>query len=547
MIKKWHIVVVALVVVSLTSSSANAQDGYFLGKDAFTWVKNLDSKEIAQRRGGAFALGKLGRHADSQLPQLLDIMQNDPDASVRDAAAFAVGNICKESIAATQNAEVLNALRKVLQSDNSHWVRRSAAYAIGCMGRFGEEALPELDRAVKDSHPAVRQNVAWTLGQIGRSGIVTLRKALLDDNKYVLRDAAAAIGRMNSDGKQAVPELLRCSGHADAEVRKASLIALVRLVDENDKNIAMAPLRRALSDSEVEVRRNAALAMGNIGGDEAREAVPVLIDALQNGELTMRQQAAAAIRNIGPIASDAVPALRRALLAPDETLRRNAAVALGGIESKAVAAVPELVDRVVDSRENNEVRKEAAVALSRIGSCPAALQSIPKMLAVLTDTSADTQVRAKTLWAIRCHGPQLASNRELCPALEKVLAEQKNSENRLLRYDCAFLLGAFKKDSVNKLTMDTLLEFLNDTSIIIYTGTSTKVTGAGSEKGGGTSAVREMGKGDGRVMAIDALNYIGPGRINERNDIVQQLRAIADDPNTYSNLLQKTKQLLNRL
>jgi hypothetical protein len=189
---------------------------------------------------------------------------------------------------------------------------------------------------------------------------------------------------------------------------------------------------------------------------------------------------------------------------------------------------------------------EAAAALSRIGSCPEALAAVPRLIQVLADTDTDIPVRAKTLWALRAHQEKLKMFDDLFPALEKVLREPKREDMRLLRYDCAFILGVFQRDQVSAKVMETLNEFLHDDTIIIYTGTSVKGTG-GSEAGVGTAAIQESGKGDGRVMAVDALRYIGAQKISQHPEIRRQLQAIANNPRTLPDLRMKARELLSEL
>jgi hypothetical protein len=56
-----------------------------------------------------------------------------------------------------------------------------------------------------------------------------------------------------------------------------------------------------------------------------------------------------------------------------------------------------------------------------------------------------------------------------------------------------------------------------------------------------------MGLGDGRIMAIAALDKIGRARVIARPDIVQHLHTLADSPETQGDLRQKTKELLRKL
>ena len=68
-------------------------------------------------------------------------------------------------------------------------------------------------------------------------------------------------------------------------------------------------------------------------GPEAKEAVPVLIDALKDENIYVRRRAALVLVKIGPEAKAAVPALIDALKDKDKDVRSNAAEALGEINT----------------------------------------------------------------------------------------------------------------------------------------------------------------------------------------------------------------------
>jgi hypothetical protein len=117
----------------------------------------------------------------------------------------------------------------------------------------------------------------------------------------------------------------------------------------------------------------------------------------------------------------------------------------------------------------------------------------------------------------------------------------------MLRYDCAFLLGVLQGPKVPPEAMDVLLEYLKDDKILIFENKKTVVGGTGQETTVGKANVQEVGKGDGRVMALQALTEIGAARVNERRDIVEQLRILANDQATNADLREACKKLLQSL
>jgi HEAT repeat protein len=516
----------------------------FLGKDAAAWEKILnESQDGRQRRNAAFALGKLGSAAESALPSLKKHLKGD-DARVREAAAVALGEIAKDSLKAKDDTTLVQALADLLK-DSEPLVRRSAAHALGNFGPGAKNAQAALEATLaKDTSPAVRQNIAWALGRIGPETISSLILALRDTDPIVQREAANSIGRFKDEiARKAMPELLACCKVKNSGVRNAALNVLINILQEKDTE-AVAGIIEALNDSDLEVRQNAALALSAIGGKGALPAIPILVDALkQKGNKDVRRQAAIAIYNIGPDAHEAVPTLIQALAGEDPEVRANAAFALGGIGTRADPAVPHLVKILANSKEKNSARVEAAMALARIGPVPAAVEAIPTLVKVLEDPSNETKIRERVLWALRPHYANRATVPDLpgvFPAFKKILSEPKAEHSRMLRYDCAYMLGVLQRKDAPKEALDTLLDFLHDKTILIYRGTIAKPTPVVIEKKEKDKTVEDVGKGDGRVMAIQALMRIGFDRVSKHDDIIKQMKAIAADPETLPDLFVKT-------
>jgi HEAT repeat protein len=538
-------IVVGVASLALVSP-AYAQK--FLRKDIAGWVNDLGSEaNEATRRTAAFALGKMGSFAAAAVPALKRTLEKDASPKVREAAAFALGEIARESIKAAADPELVPLLSKSL-NDAAWQVRRSAAFALGCLERDAGAAQEPLEAALRDAFPEVRQNAAWALGRVGPPAIPKLREALGDGDPFVKRDAAQALNLFEPEPlRVALPDLLKLCQDSNAEVRRATVVVLIRILGPEDAKLASAPLQAVLSDADEEIRRNAALALGNIGGKEAAPAVTVLVDALRRGDIELRRQAAAALRNIGPGAVTAVPDLTKVLKDEDRELRTNAALALGGIGAGAEKAVPALVALLADVKEHQEPRMAAAVALSHIGLVPAAIDAVPRLTQLIADPRDDGQVRWRAAWALRVHKFELRKMDSVFPALAKVLKEPKTEDNRMLRYDCAYLLGVLQsKDAANEV-VDVLAEFLKDESVKIYDTTQATVQGSGQETGVGKATVKELGKGDGRVMATQALRQIGVARLKQRPDIIQQLQALARDQMTFAELRKDCAALLKEM
>jgi TonB family protein len=116
-------------------------------------IEALSDKDAGVREAAAFALGQIAsRAATERLTRLLA----DKDAEVRATAAFALGMLGdRRSIAVLSKA----------QDDADAGVRSSAVVGLGLMQ--DEDAVDELIEMLTDSSFDVRYDAAWSLGQIG--------------------------------------------------------------------------------------------------------------------------------------------------------------------------------------------------------------------------------------------------------------------------------------------------------------------------------------------------------------------------------------------
>jgi HEAT repeat protein len=110
------------------------------------------------------------------------------------------------------------------------------------------------------------------------------------------------------------------------------------------------------------VRLSAVRALGRLGW-LARDALPALTEALNDGEAKVREAAAAAVGQVGP---DAVPALARMLRHPDKYVRRNAVWGLGKLGPLAKAVLPDLCRTLADV--DPRTASGAAQALGSMGA-----------------------------------------------------------------------------------------------------------------------------------------------------------------------------------
>ena len=132
-------------------------------------------------------------------------------------------------------------------------------------------------------------------------------------------------------------------------------------------------LSRGLDDDNVQLRKNAALALSVLAGAwfdpswsklDITTALPALVVALQDREPNVRAWSAQAIGEIGPDAESAVPELIRLFSDPDVGSRNSACIALRGIGPPAKTALPMLRNSLSDP--SKDVRRFAKLAIESI-------------------------------------------------------------------------------------------------------------------------------------------------------------------------------------
>ncbi len=226
-----------------------------------------------------------------------------------------------------------------LKSSNPE-VRARAAKSLGAAKQ--KKAVPSLIRNLEDGNAGVRLAVIEALAAIGHPAsaeplalaLANVPKAAgsrprplernAEDEEYrALAKALAAIG------PPAANPLLRLLSSDDSELRRWAAVALGEIGDQK----AVDPLLGMLEDSRSEVRKAASLALGEIGDVRA---VPGLVQALANRDLETRRAAAEALGAIG--AEGAMDALATAVRDQSELVQLSAIGALGKIGGLPAAA-----------------------------------------------------------------------------------------------------------------------------------------------------------------------------------------------------------------
>ena len=346
-------------------------------------ASKLQDDAPSVRAVAAASLIQLSEKADFCRAELLQLM-HDEDPSVRAAAA---GTLSKQAHDLTTiQTEVRAALH-----DSAEEVRSSVVVVLREL-KSAEEFAADLLMLSEDPDANVRRQTVLTLKSIGadtgRTSDKTTEiieeavlKALHDTDQSVLVAAIEAAGELKmtsenvlkaleehlvepeelltaslrtlvSFGKSAsslAPTISNLLAHERASVRVAAVDALAAVQPDN---LALAGrLTEVLSDSEWEVRRVAAQALGEIG-PEAKLATPKLFSMLKNEEDS--DFASGALREIDAAPVEAMPLFLENLSSEDRRTAFYSITLLGKIGPAAKEALP-LLEKMME--ENSEDRR----------------------------------------------------------------------------------------------------------------------------------------------------------------------------------------------
>ncbi|WP_158056488.1 HEAT repeat domain-containing protein [Halorussus halophilus] len=306
---------------------------------AEAFAESLTDEQAELRMASANALGRIGSQAGTKpLVQRL----GDPDPRVRARAARALGRI--------GDPRAVSALEKVLADSNVE-VRREAADSLGRIG--GEEALSALLGLLDDESETVRRIAANSLGNFGSAKPLDALISLLSDDIEAVRRAAVfsliellsnAPGQQSHKLRETMVEKLSATDH------KSVVDSLVEILDEG---------------RQAHQRRNAAWLLGRVTGDRNREAaIEALAGVLDDEDGMTSQFAATSITNIGgEAAEDALLDLLDDTEA-SSAARAKAAFALGKVGGERAR---DRLDSIIDRTDDEQVRKRAFSALSKLG------------------------------------------------------------------------------------------------------------------------------------------------------------------------------------
>ena len=396
--------------------------------DALIKVLQDESEHKSIRAGAAAALGALlDERASAPLLAALD----DKDAEVREKAAAALGAI--------KDAEAVGRLVSLVQDRLEHTAVRAASVAalgaigdksvesqllyvlrtetgntrnnaISALGKLkSTEAVPELIAILEDrSEPldastgdlakaSARTKAAASLAEIGdQRAAAALGRRVADETEYIVAiheglkrnwswEAFLAAARSFRLPAFVAPKLERRMEDAweDSPIRTAASLALVQCDVAQDSSQVLARLRGLLATPKKEVRQATALGIGKSGIRELRDELVKMM----KGETEL-----------------------------DKDVRRGATQGIGELADPTTE--PDLISVFHDETNHEEIRRDAAIALGKLGTDEAVSVLIGK-LETLQASNASKGFRIDITKALGT-----AKNSKAVSVLETVLKDQ---------------------------------------------------------------------------------------------------------------------------
>jgi HEAT repeat protein len=479
-------------------------------------IEALGKDDAGLRAGAAKALGGMGPAAKDAVPALVAILGNQ-DPEVQREVIDALGSI---------GAEAQPKVVEALQGSEARQ-RSGAALALGAMHTAAKDAAPAMmARLDTETDPAVRSNLLTALPRVGAdpaaliprliegikdesepirhasvNGLLTLPSAqkpvvdaliaLLQDPNPTLRERAAyVLGRLGDYAAPAVPAMIDAASQPNAPAAFQDalvqigipavppLLATAEKVDpaaitpeywvvkvlQSMGGIAVGPVSRSLTHTNTSVRLLAVRVLGELGRD-AEDAVPALIQRLDDPDLRVRASTLSALIAANAPMKNIEPRLHTAIKDPSPVVRAAALEAIGKLGDDGRSLQPAVVSALRDRDENiqraalkivgpafpdavqptiallanGSVRVAAIDALGRIG--PAAKDAAPALAGIISGNSKDERLHALAAVGLIGNGTKTLSVPRSTPraktaihrfAPQRLLRSHKSSPTRRL-------------------------------------------------------------------------------------------------------------------
>lgn len=368
------------------------------------------SSHVSLRRDAAWRCKWL---SDPAVVPLLVQAAKDPDADVAWLARESLRYLSWSAAAALDEAVI-----DLLQADlNGHDTQARVAAIRALKDVGGDKVLALLETACSDQDIAVRGAAVTALGSMdGEKVQALLGKALSDpsaDVKWRATQALSFMGMRRRVGsiqepardERSIEQLEKALADPDGAVRSLAVEALRHAGRDNGKVLSL--LETVLADQDPNLRMEAVMALGSIGGDGA---VMLIEKAFADRSSKVAFAAARALVQIG--GERATATLERFLTGQDARLRQCAVAALD--HKMGGDTVLTLLEKAL-ADPDIKVRTYVPFRLSSVGG--------EKMLALFEKALSDPSPEMREI-SVRGLGGM--RKERLCAILLNVLATEKN-------------------------------------------------------------------------------------------------------------------------
>ena len=269
---------------------------------------------------------------------------------------------------------VTGALTGRISTDYTEQERIACIWAIGEMG-FAQGGVDALKGQMSDENPLIRLHASISLMKMDdQTGYEEIASALMGSNDIHVDVVLSGLGEAKHFG---VPLLTRL-----ADQEGPNRAALQQTIDQ-----VSTLLVEQLEDEDPEMRRRAALALGQLGDSQYVDA---LVQRLDDPSNQVRFSTAAALAEMDEQAG--VDFLFDAMRDPDPILRTNAVKFLSGVQKNTGTVQAQLISTL--SSQEALARAGAAQVLGQAR----VLAAVEALQAATRDD--DAQVRANTVIAL---------------------------------------------------------------------------------------------------------------------------------------------------
>lgn len=307
--------------------------GYILGPDVIpVLIEELEGGSSSARKEIAWGFENFGTKAEAAVAPLLRVLRSDPNAEARASVAQAIGAI------RAGTRRIPPEMPERLHAETTLLARAAIAGAIGRIDPTSEVAMDAFDKLLDEPDSEFLSSalihLRFFVGKNGKRLIPKLVPFLYSDNKSLQHMGTQILVRIGEAAARPITAVL------DSDNREAHFWALLALDELHmEKSVRAAQLVRILENKpkyvgsrQMGVPTSAIIVLGAVTSPDDRDAVPYLLEALEDPSDVTRKAAVEGLGRIGKNAASSLPALRKLLKDEEEAVRQAAAEAIRRIQ-----------------------------------------------------------------------------------------------------------------------------------------------------------------------------------------------------------------------